>query len=197
VDGVGHLFNPKSLYTFANLHVVLREEAFSRLDKWESAQPGRYKLAKGIALLQLAQKERDWSAFQNALDLVQRWVPHVGNRISVLHGSKNWKSAALAHSGLMSNLLQAARFIIWYSTKEQGGPRPGLYCPDWEVAVYAIAGMGQIHFCKKPGCGVPFIPRFFSPDKRNEQKYCTQAHANADRAARSKANKKAKAKRQK
>jgi hypothetical protein len=97
----------------------------------------------------------------------------------------------------MSNLLQAARFIIWYSTKEQEGPRPGLYCPDWEVAVYAIAGMGQIRFCKKPGCCVPFIPRFFSPDKGNEQKYCTPAHANADRAARSKAKKKAKEKRRK
>lgn len=71
------------------------------------------------------------------------------------------------------------------------------YCPDWEVAVYAIAGMGQIRFCKKPGCCVPFIPRFFSPDKGNEQKYCTPAHANADRAARSKAKKKAKEKRRK
>ncbi len=190
-DGVGPLFNPKDP-DISGLHVVSQKEAFSLLDRWKDTQPREWVLVCGIALLQRAQKDRDWSAFQKAIDSVQRWVPHWGDaEIAYVRGSKKWKEAAWAYSGLMSNLLQTARFIIWYSTRHNEVPRPGLYCPNWEAAVYAIVGMGHIHFCKKPGCGAPFIPRFFSPDKDNEQKYCSPAHANAHRVALSKANKKA------
>jgi hypothetical protein len=133
--------------------------------------------------------------FQNALNSVRQYVPHFWgeSEIEDIRGSKSWKRAGWAYSGLMSNLLRTARFIIWYSTKSKV-PRPGLYCPSWEVAAYAVVGMDHVRICKKPGCGALFIPRFFRVmepvgPSDNSQKYCTQAHANADRVAKSKAKK--------
>lgn len=185
LDGVAHLFDAEDTF-ISGVHVISSKEAFSFVDHLKDSRPGLWEMASGIALLQGAHRERDWSAFQNALDLVKPAVPRIGD--SSLQGrrsSKSWQVAAWLYSGLMSNLLQSARFVFWCPTN--GVPRPGLYCPNWEVAVYASVGMGNVRFCKKPGCGAPFIPRFFSPDKKNEQKYCTPAHANSHRVARSKA----------
>lgn len=183
LDGVGTLFTPRDTEV-SGLHVVTKKEAFSRLDKWKEAHPERWRLVGGAATLQRAQREKNWMLFQNALDLVQRWVPHFGGDAEIQHirGSKNWKEVGWTYSGLMSNLLQAARFIIWYSPKDNR-LRPGLFCPDWEVAAYAIMGMDHIRICKKPGCDAPFIPDPMT------QEYCTPAHGNAHRAARSMAKK--------
>jgi hypothetical protein len=196
VDGAGHLFSPQDP-DISGLHLVSKKEAFSIVDEWRHANPEQWNLVNGIALFQQALRGRDWADFQkawahfqNALDLVQRWVPHWSDaEIAHIRGSKKWKEAAWAYSGLMSNLLQKSRFIIWYSPKDERH-RPGLYCPDWELAVFAIVGMDHIRFCKKPGCGKPFIPRFISPngDRDNEQKYCPGGVcANAHRVAQWKA----------
>jgi hypothetical protein len=176
VDGAGTLF-PQKDTEISGLHVVSKKEAFSRLDKWKKSHPERRQLVSGAALMQNALREKDWPRFQNALDLVQQWVPHFAGDAEIRHirGSNSWKKAVWAYSGLMSNLLQTARFIIWYSPKDNR-LRPGLFCPDWEVAVYAVVGMDYIRICKKPGCGEPFIP---VPN----QECCTQAHANALRVA--------------
>jgi hypothetical protein len=190
LDGMAHLFDSQSTH-ITGVHMVSSKEAFSVLDRWKLSRPDVWKMVSGIALIQLAQKERDWSAFQNGLDLVKPAVPRISD--SSLEGrrnSKSWQVAAWLYSGLMSNLLQMARFVFWFPDKADGVPMPGLYCPNWEVALYANVGMGNVRFCKKPGCGVPFIPRFFSPGKDNEQKYCKPAHANAHRVALSKARKK-------
>lgn len=186
LDGAGTLFTTKGTEV-TGLHVVTREEAFSHLDKWKRPHPELWRLVGGVATLQRAQREKDWMLFQSALDLVQLWVPHFGGDAEIRHirGSNNWKEAGWTYSGLMSNLLQTARFIIWYSPKDNR-LRPGLFCPDWKVATYAVVGMNHIRICKKPGCGAPFIPSPKAPKdgSKNVQAYCSPEHGNAERVAR-------------
>lgn len=189
LDGMAHLFDGQNTF-ITGVHLVSDKEALLVLERWKLARTDVWKIVRGIELLQGALKEPDWTAFQDALDLVKPAVPRISD--SSLEGrrnSKNWQVAAWLYSGTMSNLLQGARFVFWCSAKADGVPRPGLYCPNWEVALYANAGMGHVRFCKKPGCGAPFIPRFFRPGKKNEQKYCTAKHANAHHVALSKAKK--------
>lgn len=179
VDGSGTLFPTKNTDTeYWGLHVVSMREALSHVDEWKSSHPERWRLITGVALMQRAQKERNWVLFQEALDRVWQKVPHIFSaEIPHIRGSKNWKKAIYAYSGLMSNLLQTSRFVIWYSTRDSR-IRPGLFCPDWEVAVYAMVGMDHVRICKKPGCGEPFIP-----GPKTTKECCTQAHANALRVA--------------
>ncbi len=176
LDGVGTLFTKNT--EISGLHVVSKKEAFSQLDEWKHIHPKRRQLVSGVALLQRALRERDWVLFQGAIDLVQRYVPHFGGRteIDYVRASKRWKEVGWAYSGLISNLLQKAHFMIWYSPKDNR-LRTGLFCPDWEVAVYAVFGMDYLRICKKPGCGEPFIPI------QKSQECCKQAHANALRVA--------------
>jgi hypothetical protein len=186
LQGIGTLFpNAKDSET-TGLHVVSKKEAFARLDEWKQSQPERWRLVGGVALMQRAQREREWKLFQKALDSVQKWVPHIFSaEIEHFRDSRSWKKAGWVYSALMSNLLQTSRFIIWCSPKDLQ-PRPGLFCNQSEVAVYAVVGMDCIRICKKPGCGKAFIP---GP---NTQEHCPGgACANADRVARSKAKKKA------
>lgn len=176
LDGSGTLFTPQNT-EYCGLHVVSKTEAFLHLDKWKRSHPELWRLISGVALMQRAQKERDWALFQEALDRVWQKVPHIFSaEIPHIRSSKAWKQAIYAYSGLMSNLLQTSRFVIWYSTIDNR-IRPGLFCPDWEVAAYAMVGMEHLRICKKPGCGEPFIP---GP---KTQECCTQAHANALRVA--------------
>lgn len=177
VDGVGAIFisdRPE----ISGLHVVSQREAFAHLDKLKRSQPDQWRLVSGLALLQRALKEQDWSLFQNALDLVKMYVPHVFTaEIHRMRGSGKWKDARWAYSGLMSNLLQMSRFIVWYSSKDQQ-PQPGLFCPDVLVSVYAVVGMDHMRKCEKPGCDAFFIP------SKKEHTHCSEAHANAHRVAR-------------
>jgi hypothetical protein len=183
-DGAGHLFDFRDP-DISGLHVVTGKDVSSVLKEWERSQPKKSALVNGLAKMQRAQREGNWTVFQNALDSVKTRVPHGSDaEFSFIRNSRDWGQAAWAYSGLTSNLLQKARFAIWYSTQGKGIPRPGLYCPDWDVAVYAIVGMGNIRFCQKPGCGKPFIARP-SSDPKNEQTHCLGgACANAHRVAR-------------
>jgi hypothetical protein len=186
LHGVGTLFPNSEDTETTGLHVVSNKEAFAHLDKWKQSQRERWRLVCGVAEMQLAIREREWAKFQRALDSAQKWVPHVFSaEIEHYRDSRNWKKAGWAYSSLMCNLLQACRFIIWYSPKDNR-PHPGLFCSDWEVAVYAVVGMDCIRVCKKPGCGKAFIPGL------STQEHCPGgACANAERVARSKAKKKA------
>jgi hypothetical protein len=181
VDGVGTLFGRGT--EISGLHVVTKKEAFAYLDKWKCSSPELWGLVRDVARLQLVQREKNWMEFQKVLVQVRKWVPHFGGDAEIEHirTSRNWKEAGWAYSGLMSNLLQTARFVVWYSPKDNR-LHPGLFCPDIEVAVYATVGMDYLRICKKPGCNVPFIPY-----PKTTQEYCTPAHGNADRVARFKA----------
>lgn len=178
LDGVGTLFTQEDT-EITGLHVVSKGEALIRLKR---AHPDVRRVCIGLTMLQRAQKEREWPVFQEAVDVVRKWVPHFWGDAEVesLRSKVNWKKAGWTYSSLMSNLLQKSHFIIWYSTKDEGKLRPGLFCPDWEVAIYAVVGMDHVRRCEKPGCDEFFIPE---PDT---QKYCTPAHGNARRVARAK-----------
>jgi len=177
VDGAGTLFATQGT-EITGLHVVSKEEARTRLKR---AHTDVQRVCIGLTMLQRAQKEREWPVFQEALDVVRKWVPHFWeSEIDSLRSKVNWKAAGWTYSGLMSNLLQKAHFIIWYSTKDGGELRPGLFCPNWEVATYAVVGMDHIRRCEKPGCDEFFIP------KQDTQTHCTPAHGNAHRVARAK-----------
>lgn len=198
LDGAAHLFHPKDP-DISGVHVVSKEEVFGVVDEWKHNDPERRHLVSGIALMQQAVREKDleefrtgWTRFQKALDAVKLWVPHWSDAdLTFIRESHDWRQAAWAYSGLMSNLLQTAQFIMWCPTNTKGEitdvPRLGLYCHDWEVAVYAGVGMDNIRFCRKPGCGNPFIPRV-SADPDSDQKYCPGGKcANAARVAKWKA----------
>ena len=184
LQGVGTVFPNAKDTEITGLHVVSKKEAFTHLDKWKQSHPEQWQLVCGVAAMQRAQRERKWTLFQSALDLVQEWVPQIGAEITYFRDSGSWKKAGWVYSALMSNLLQTSRFIIWCSPKDLQ-PHPGLFCDQLEVAVYAVVGMDCIRICKKAGCGKAFIP---GP---SIQEYCPGgACANADRVARSKAKKK-------
>lgn len=175
VDGVGTLFTQKDTET-TGLHVVSKGEALIRL---KHAHPDVRRVCIGLTMLQRAQKEREWPVFQEAVWAVRKWVPHRGDaEIESLRSKVNWQKAGWTYSRLMSNLLQKAHFIIWYSTRDESRPRPGLFCPNWEVATYAVVGMDHVRRCEKPGCDKFFIP------EQDTQTHCTPAHGNAHRVAR-------------
>jgi hypothetical protein len=177
LDGAGTVFGEDTEIT--GLHVVSKEEALSGKG-WKTLGTKQRQLVSGVALLQRALRDKDWMAFQTALDLVQTRVPRVHDgHIRGIRGSKKWTLARWAYSGLMSNLLQKARVIIWCSPQDKDNRlRPGLFCPDWEVATYAFAGMDYQRICKKFGCGERFIPG----PKSHE--YCCVKCQNADAQAR-------------
>jgi len=164
---------------FTNVQVV--KDVSSEVERWKTAHPARWACAKGIDQIQKTMREPgEWAVFKSAIDLVQQELPPW--QLKGIRESKNWQTAAWAYSGLMSGLLQDCRFVIWYSTKGKGTPQPGLYCPSWKDAVYALLGMDHIRLCER--CGELFIPRPTS-DPKNEQRYCPGgACANAARVAR-------------
>ena len=177
LDGAGVLFPPdKTEYT--GLHVVSRKEAAIHLKRGSEAEH----VCTALMSLRRKMKERDWPGFREELKQVWKWTPHIFE--SEIDSIRDGKEAGFAYSSLMSNLLHKATFIIWYATKGEDSMRPGLYCPNWEVAAYAVVGMDGIRKCAKPGCAELFLP------KNPQQSHCTQAHANADRVARCKARKK-------
>ena len=159
------------------LHVVSRKEALSG-SGWKTLGAKQQDLVKGLALFQLALREPNWMDFQTALCLVEPYVPRVFyEEIKITRESRNWTRAGWAYAGLVNNLLQSAKVVVWCSDKDLR-LRPGLFCPDWEVAVYAMTAMDRQRVCKKPGCGERFIP-----DSESHE-YCCQKHQNADAQAR-------------
>jgi hypothetical protein len=188
LDGGGTLFRKTTDNT--GLHVVTKAEAFSFVEKWKKTGSKEWKLFGGLTAIRQAIKDKDWERFQHGIDLAQLWVPHFAGKD--LRSSRSWKWAGITYADLMSNLLQSARFMMWYSSTKDGSKlksRPGVFCPDWEVAVHALWGMGSLRKCAKPTCEEIFIPRDDDPqeDSHNSQKFCCDKHGNAVRVAKSKA----------
>ena len=72
LDGAGTLFTTQDT-EITGLHVVSREEALIRLKR---AHPDVRRVCIGVTMLQRAQKDREWPVFQEAVDIVRKWVPH-------------------------------------------------------------------------------------------------------------------------
>jgi len=90
------------------------------------------------------------------------------------HGQK-WNATRWNYSGLMTDMFQSARLVIWFS-EEEGRFLPALYCPDWKTAAFVMTFLGRIRVC--PKCTRIFIPSADNVD------YCTPAHREAHRVAR-------------
>ena len=139
--------------------------------------------------MQRAYEARDESAFRLAVESVWKWVPHVGSEtFHPLKDEKAWKGTNWIYSSLMANLLEGTRLVFLYTEKDEHQRLiPGLYCPSWEIAAYAVMGTGRVRVCLNPKCGRPFIP----PSEK--ESYCTPAHGVAHRTARSRWRKKQRA----
>jgi hypothetical protein len=85
-------------------------------------------------------------------------------------------SARLNYSRLLTDMFQGARLVMWFSEKE-GRFLPALFCPDWKTAAFVVMLMGRIRVC--PKCSAVFIP------SADNVTYCTPAHREAHRVARS------------
>jgi hypothetical protein len=98
-----------------------------------------------------------------------------GARIS-LRSSPRWNATRWNFSGLLRDVFDDAKFVIWHSEKENRFI-PALYCSNRKTAAFIVQFMGRIRVC--PKCGVPFIPLAGNVD------YCCPAHREAHRVARS------------
>lgn len=106
-----------------------------------------------------------------ALDLKTR----EGKRMSIRIGRK-WNATRWNFSGLLRNVLDSARLVMWFSEKDSRF-LPALFCPDRKTAAFAFQFIGRIRVC--PKCDAPFIPSAGNVD------YCCPAHREAYRVARS------------
>ncbi len=172
----GALFLPSPNRTsFTGLRTVRKADVVKLLETWKRSEPETYRLSVGIAQMQRAYESRDEAAFRESLDIVWKWVPHFGTTsIKPLCSEKDWMGANVFFSRLMSNLLQSARFI--FMQDNAGQLLPGLYCPDWKIAVAAFIGTGSVRLCLR--CRKIFVP------KADNQEYCTPAHREAYRMSR-------------
>lgn len=91
------------------------------------------------------------------------------------HGRK-WNATRWNYSGLMADMFQDARLVIWFSEKEERF-LPALYCPNWKTAAFVMTFLGRVRVC--PKCSTIFIPSADNVD------YCSPAHREAYRVARS------------
>jgi hypothetical protein len=177
MDGVGTLFLSADNTHTSGLHVVTNKEAFKYLDTKKGSESRQ--IAGNVARFRQALRDKDWHSFKEVHKDVWRFIPHLpGEVVSWSSRKPNWKRAAFAYSEFMGNLLHEAQFIMWCSMDDEQ-PRPGLYCPNWDVAAYAVFGMDGVRRCAKPGCRTEiFVP------KQPTQDCCCPAHSNARRVAR-------------
>jgi hypothetical protein len=179
IDGWGTLLPSPGRVESSSLRIVKQEDIWERLENRKTSQPDVILLCGGLLQMRRAYEARDEVAFRRALESVWKWVPHFGPmKIKPLNNEQSWKRTNWIYSSLMANLLQSSRLIFLYTEKsEYQRLIPGLYCPNWEVAVFAFIGLGLIRVC--PKCREIFIP------KTDNQDYCKPAHGVAYRTARS------------
>lgn len=176
IDGCCTLFPSSGATSFTNLQLVEAEDIWKRLDEWKRSRPKVWLLCAGIAQMQQGFRDKDQTRWQHALDNVWDWVPHFGRASPPkLLKKTDWKGAGWFYSSLMANLLQRAHFILWYPVQDESWFRPGLFCPTWEIAAYAVVGLDLLRQCP---CGELFVPETV------KQNYCTGAHREKYRIAR-------------
>ena len=187
IEGWCSLFPDETSEELAGLREVKASDIRKRAEEWKRSQPKVRRLCVAISMMKLAYGRRDQSAFEQALTIAWNWIPLFSKGggkpgLGKLRGAKAWRSANQMYSGLMSNLLQSSRFVFLHAN--DGRLRPGLYCPNWDVAAFAFIGAGIMRVCPYSKCG-----RFFIPETAN-QNCCTAAHGVNFRTERSRARKK-------
>lgn len=132
----------------------------------------------GLALQDASEKVRPW--LPDFVDIPDRQEKKVGP-ITFERVSMKRYSAFLNYTCLMAKMFQSARLVMWFFEKE-GRFLPALYCPDWKTAAFVLTFTGRIRVC--PKCSKIFVAR------GEKVTYCTPAHREAHRMARSRWRKK-------
>jgi hypothetical protein len=191
-DGWGYFFPADRTETMA-VRVVQELDVKARLRT--IFQPKELPLFVGAIELKQAYDAKDELALQRATDKVRPWIPHCASlqeirwesqdgRVSLRTTGQKWNATRWNYSGLMADMFQSARLVIWFSEKDERF-LPALYCPDWKTAAFVMTFTGRIRVC--PRCSTIFVPSADNVD------YCTPAHREAHRVARWRAEKKRRA----
>lgn len=156
--------------------------------------PEEIALVDGALQLRQAYAERDdyflertsqkiEQSFKHVRAFVPRFKRERAAKLVKVRG--NWPGVRWVYSSLMSNLLRDSRVVMWCSDKD-GKFLPGVYCPNWRTAAFALMFMDGMRIC--PQCGI-----WFSPETC-KQEYCKTSHGVNYRTARSRWNAKQRAK---
>jgi hypothetical protein len=184
MDGWGTFFPADRIESMA-VRVVSEEDIKSRLRT--IFRPKDLPLFVGAIELKQAYDAKDELSLQRASEKVRPWIKHFAlpreldwksadGRVSFTSSGQKWNATRWNYSRLMADMFQSARLVIWFSEKE-GRFLPALYCPDWKTAAFVMTFLGRIRVC--PKCSTIFIPSADNVD------YCTPAHREAHRVARS------------
>jgi len=149
--------------------------------------PQELPLFIGSIKLRQAYDDRDELALYDASQKVRPWIPEfaeipnfepriISERLSFSGVSMKRYSAFLNYSRLMAKMFESARLVMW-SPEKEGRFFPALYCPDWKTAAFVLTFTGRIRVC--PKCSRIFIA------PADNVTYCTPAHRESHRMARS------------
>ena len=168
--------------------VVTAEDIQRRLTSEEKA------IVDGAQQLRRAYAERDDYFLERTSQKIERSFQHVSACVprfqrecaaKLIRQKGNWPGVRWVYSSIMSNMLLDSRVVMWCSDRE-GKFLPGVYCPNWRTAAFALLFMDGMRTC--PQCGI-----WFNPDTSN-QDYCKPSHGVNYRTARSRWNAKQRAK---
>jgi hypothetical protein len=187
MDGWGTFFPGDRAESMA-VHVVREADIKARLRT--IFRPQDLPLYMGAIELKHAYAARDELALKRASEKVRSYMrafarpeefegnlkTEDGREVSLKSQGQKWNATRWNYSRLMADMFQSARLVIWFSEKE-GRFLPALYCPDWKTAAFVMTFLGRIRVC--PKCTTIFIPSADNVD------YCTPAHREAHRVARS------------
>jgi hypothetical protein len=96
-----------------------------------------------------------------------------GAKIS-LHAVQKWNATQWNYSGLMTEMVQGAKLVMWHPEEERRF-LPALYCSDMKTAAFAMSFTKQIRVCPWWKCNALFV---------GNKDYCCVAHREAHRVAR-------------
>lgn len=136
---------------------------------------GAYDAGDELALQRASEKVRPWLA-DFASPRERQWKTADG-RVSIETVGRKWNATRWNYSRLTADMFRNARLVIYFPENEEGRPLPALYCPDWKTAAFVMTFLGRIRVC--PKCSIIFIPA------ADNVTYCTPAHREAHRVARS------------
>jgi hypothetical protein len=99
-----------------------------------------------------------------------------GSEVSIKSQSQKWNATRWNYSRLVSQMFEKAQLVMWHS-ESNWRFLPALYCPDRNTASVVATLTKHLRIC--PKCDAIFIPAADNVD------YCSPAHREAHRVARS------------
>lgn len=177
-------FFPKNRTTGWAVHVVTPQDVLKRLRTIFA--PKEIPLYAGIIHLERALESGHEGEIVKSFERVSPWIKSFAplkemqwksrdGRVSFKTVGHERNAARWNYSGLMADLFQSARLVVWCP---EGEVRfmPALYCPDWKTAAFLLVFMKRFREC--PKCQNIFVPAADNVD------YCSPEHREAHRVAR-------------